>query len=214
LEKRLKMNFKSSASNRHTSRFTIDKRNLEERIRQIEASLQPLINHMVTPNEEISMYLKTGKSKNVHNLVEFLSESVTHFTQQTNSLSDEYPEIKVELNLEINRFKTNGNKAIHAAAEFAQNPSKLQTRKSLADASRDLLTALARILALVGMIDEHLLMEIVENLKASLVKLKSSRDESDFMQHLNNYTQSLKDFISLSDRTVKVNNSKRKYLNV
>lgn len=198
------MNFKSTASNRHTSRFTIDKRNLEERIQQIEASLQPLINHMLTPNEEISMYLKTGKSKNVHNLVEFLSESISNFTQQTNALSDEYPEIKAELNLEINRFKTNGNKAIHAAAEFAQNPSKLQTRKSLADASRDLLTALARILALVGMIDEHLLMEIIENLKTSLAKLKSSRDEKDFMQNLNNYTQNLKDFISLSDRTVKV----------
>ena len=61
---------------------------------------------MLTPNEEISMYLKTGKSKNVHNLVEFLSESISNFTQQTNSLSGEYPEIKAELNQEINRFKS------------------------------------------------------------------------------------------------------------
>ena len=204
------MNFKSTTSNRLTSRFTVDKRNLEERIRQIEASLQPLINHMLTPNEEISMYLKTGKSKNVHNLVEFLSESIANFTHQTNALSDEYPEIKSELNLEINRFKSNGNKAIHAAAEFAQNPSKLQTRKSLADASHDLLNALARILALVGMIDEHLLMEIIEHLKTSLAKLKSSRDDKDFMKNLNNYTQNLKDFICLSDRTVKVHNFQEK----
>ena len=63
-------------------RFAINKKDLETRTRLIEESLQPLINHILTPNQNFSSHLLKGKSKNAHTLVEYLNESIKEFLRK------------------------------------------------------------------------------------------------------------------------------------
>lgn len=185
--------------------FILDKKNLENRVEKIKKSLEPFINQLLTPNPKFSALLKKGQSRNVHNLVKFLNESIDNFTKHSNQLVVDYPDIKDDLEKEINNFKSKGEVSLRLSKAFADEPLSSQSRKEMANAQRELLNAVARLLAISDMIDEFSVIRVIETIQKTIVTMKKTTKEEEFISVFKSYTNVLRDLFNLTSDKDKVN---------
>jgi hypothetical protein len=178
--------------------FFIDKTELETRVKIIEKSLEPFIAQILEPNPKFSAQIKKGQSRNVHNLVRFLNESIENFLLHSQEISKEFPSIQNQLNAEIDRVKSTGNEALRVSDIFARDPVSSSKRKEMGLAQRDLLNAVARLLSIADMIDEFSVIRIVDKLQKIVNNMKNAKKEDEFLQHYKGYAENLKDLLNLS----------------
>ena len=178
--------------------FTLNSAELEMRVKLIEKSLEPFINQMLMPNSLVSSQLKKGHSRNVQNLVRFLNDSINNFLIHSNDIANEYPSLKSELSKEIDHLRARGDNAIRMSSLFANDPVSSTTRKEMANAQRDLLNAVARLLAIADMIDEYSIVRIVDKLQLVVSNMKKTTNEEEFLRHYKSYAENLKDLLSLT----------------
>ena len=185
--------------------FFIDKTDLESRVKIIEKSLEPFIAQILEPNTKFSAQIKKGQSRNVHNLVRFLNESIQNFLLHSQEISKEFPSIQNQLNAEIDRVKSTGNEALRVSDIFARDPVSSSKRKEMGLAQRDLLNAVARLLSIADMIDEFSVVRIVDKLQKIVSNMKNAKKEDEFLQHYKGYAENLKDLLNLSHSKQDVN---------
>jgi hypothetical protein len=185
--------------------FFIDKTDLESRVKIIEKSLEPFIAQILEPNPKFSAQIKKGQSRNVHNLVRFLNESIQNFLLHSQEISKEFPSIQNQLNAEIDRVKSTGNEALRVSDIFARDPVSSSKRKEMGLAQRDLLNAVARLLSIADMIDEFSVVRIVDKLQKIVSNMKNAKKEDEFLQHYKGYAENLKDLLNLSHSKQDVN---------
>jgi len=178
--------------------FFLDKNDLDNRVRQIEKSLEPFITQILEPNPKFSAQIKKGQSRNVHNLVRFLNESIENFLFHSKEISQEFPSIQIQLNAEIESVKSKGNEALRVSSIFASDPISSSKRKDMGLAQRDLLNAVARLLAIADMIDEYSIVRIIDKLQKIVNNMKQATKEDEFLVHYKGYAENLKDLLNLS----------------
>jgi hypothetical protein len=186
-------------------RFAINKKDLESRTKQIEISLQPLINHILTPDPNFSSHLLKGRSKNAHMLVDYLNKSICEILTKSREISGEYPDVKVEIDTEIENVRRAGTRAVESSSLFAKEPYSSKLRKEMGNTSNDLLRAVGRLLAIADMIDEYHLGQLVAIIETDLYNMRVSTKTEEVVTNFISYSHNLRGLISLSDRLVQVN---------
>lgn len=186
------------------TKFVLDKKNLELKVKYIEKSLEPFINQILLPDPKISASLFKGKSKNANHLIEFLDKSIDNFICKSNEISLEYPEIQMDILNEIKHFKEHGNKLNEASKEFLSDPTSSKKRTSMGNRAKQVLNSVARLLAIIDMIDSYLISKVTEKMQKLLICMKSSKNEEEFLSYFTNYGQNLKDLLNLTFNTLKV----------
>ena len=194
----------SSSSEINGQHFSLDKNDLEKRVRLIEKSLDPFITQILEPNPKFSAQLKKGQSRNVHNLVRFLNESIENFLLHSKEISKDFPSIQIQLNAEIENVKLKGNEALKKSSIFASDPISSSKRKDMGMAQRELLNAVARLLAIADMIDEYSVVRIVDRLHNIVSNMKKATKEDEFLQHYKGYAENLKELLNLSHNKTEV----------
>jgi catenin alpha len=104
---------------------------------------------------------KKGRSKRAHVLVQELIEATNHFLKQGNEIAQENPDMKDELAKALNDVKLCGDMMAGASKDFADDPFSSQKRANMVAAARELLNAVARLLAIADMIDIRLLFKVI-----------------------------------------------------
>lgn len=185
-------------------RFVINKKDLETRTKQIEQSLQPLINHILTPDPNFSSHLLKGRSKNAHHLVDYLEKSIREFLDKSCEISAEYPDVKLEIDAEIENVRQKGLKAIEASNLFAHEPYSSHFRRQMGNASNDLLKAVGRLLAIADMIEEYHLNQLILVIETDIYNMKESTTFEEFVRNFISYSHNLKTLVGISDKLVRV----------
>jgi hypothetical protein len=120
---------------------------------------------------------KKGRSKRAHVLVQELIEATGHFLKQGNEIAQENPDMKNELTMALNDVKRCGDTMAVASKDFADDPFLSQKRAIMVAAARELLNAVARLLAIADMIDIRLLFKVI-NLVSSAPARFTRRTQS------------------------------------
>ena len=192
-------------SSRKSENFTLNSNDLELRVKLIEKSLEPFINQMLMPNPHYSAQIKKGHSRNIQNLVTFLNDSINNFIKHSNHICNEYPSLKIELSKEINNLKAKGDEAIKESGLFANDPLSSSRRKEMANGQKNLLHAVARLLAIADMIDEYSIVKIIDRIQIVVNSMKKTTNEDEFLKHYKSYAENLKDLLNLTASKHEVN---------
>ena len=186
------------------SKIVLDKANLDIKTKKIEQSLLPWINQLVKPDPKFSAWIPKGKSKSIPFLLSILIESIDTFALKSNEIADEFPEIQKELKKELANVKDCGNKTIEASNKFTSEPTVSEKRISLSVNAQKLLCAVARVLAIVDLIDEQSIVRYIEAMLKTLMIMKKCKKDSEFMTHFKEYGQNLKNLLNNINKSVEV----------
>jgi catenin alpha len=116
---------------------------------------------------------KKGRSKKAIELVVELERATDHFVKLGDQIANENEVIKNEMISAVQVVRETGNLMSQEARDFAEDPASTVNRGKIIRTSRALLLAVARLLILADMIDVHLLMSIVENMKQDIERLEN-----------------------------------------
>lgn len=205
--------------------YRLDKRDLEAKVKQIENSLKPFIDQVVTPDPNFSSqipkgYFKIsyfiswitiifliyfqGKSKNAHSLVNILAESISNFLECANGLCIDYPDVKDDLNQEINKIRDVSQSLLSSAKEFAIEPFSMQKRVYMGSQARILLNSVARLMAIADMIDSLTAHSLIDTMFRFLGAMKMAKSEKEFLAHFRAYGENLRDLLNISPKFIQV----------
>ena len=141
---------------------------------------------------------------NAHSLVKFLSDSISHFLDAARSLCNDYPDVRADLNAEINKISDVSASLQAAATEFANEPYSSQKRVFMGSQARVLLMAVARLMTIVDMIDSFTAASLIEQMFKGLGAMKMARGEKEFLALFHAYGQSLRDLLNIAPKLVQV----------
>ena len=139
-------------------------------------------------------------------IVEFFDDSIKEFLNQSQEISNEYPDVKTEIDKEIENVMQKGIKTSEASRSFAYEPFSSEKRKIMANSSNDLLKAVGRLLAIADMIDEHYLGNLLFLIQTDLINMKTSHLFEEFVKNFISYSFNLKELVNVSDRLIQVIN--------
>lgn len=142
---------------------------------------------------------------NAHTLVKFLSDSIGQFLEAAQALCLDYPDVRADLNAEINKIRDVSASLVGAANEFANEPYSTQKRVYMGSQARILLMAVARLMTIVDMIDSFAAGSLVEQMIKSLGAMKMARSEKEFLALFHQYGQSLRDLLNIAPKLIQVN---------
>ena len=171
-------------------------KNLEIKTRTVEKTLEPLVMQVTTLVSSKTSQKKKGKSKRAHVLVAAVERATEHFVERGEIIAVENPEIKTEMLVAVEEVKTTGAAMSSSAREFASDPCSSVKRGNMVRASRNLLSAVTRLLILADMIDVHLLMKKLRRVEDDLEFLKSVSSQAELMEGMDRFGKSAADLMS------------------
>lgn len=184
--------------------FRLDKRDLERKVKLVEDSLKPFIDQVVTPDPNFSAQITKGRSRNAQILVQNLSDAISQFLASSHQLCLDYPDVKADLSLEINKIKDISQNVVDASFEFAKDPSSSQKRVYMGNNARILLNSVARLLAIADMIDSFSIVAIVEEMQRGLGAMKLAKVEKEFLAIFKSYGENLRNVLNIAPKSIQV----------
>lgn len=180
-----------------------NKKDFELKLRQIEKSLEPLINQITTPTGCFGR----NKSTSAQILVKFLNESIENFLNNSiNVLSENSANIlEVQIANEIDAFRLKSNQMMQLSRNFANDPGSSEKRVVMIQRSRELLGYVARILAIADLIDLKQLNVVLEQIEINLNLMKNSTCQEELMTHFKSYGLNFKELINYTKKALNVN---------
>ena len=171
-------------------------KNLEIKTRTVEKTLEPLVMQVTTLVSSKTSQKKKGKSKRAHVLVAAVERATENFVERGEIIAVENPEIKTEMLGAVEEVRTTGAAMSSSAREFASDPCSSVKRGNMVRASRNLLSAVTRLLILADMIDVHLLMKKLRRVEADLEFLKSVSSQAELLEGMDRFGRSAADLMS------------------
>jgi len=165
-------------------------KNLEIKTRTVERTLEPLVMQVTTLVSSKSPQKKKGKSKRAHVLVAAVERATAIFVERGELIAVENPDIKVEMLGAVEEVRGTGEVMSAAAREFANDPCSSVKRGNMVRASRNLLSAVTRLLILADMIDVHLLLKKLRRVEDDLEYLKSVSSQAELMDGMSRFGRS------------------------
>jgi len=165
-------------------------KNLEIKTRSVEKTLEPLVMQVTTLVSSKSPAKKKGKSKRAHVLVAAVERATSNFVEGGEIIAKENPEIRQEMLVAVDEVRKTGECMSGAAREFANDPCSSVKRGNMVRASRNLLSAVTRLLILADMIDVHLLLKKLRCVEDDLEYLKSVSSQAELMEGMNRFGKS------------------------
>ena len=178
--------------------FNWSPKNLEIKTRTVERTLEPLVMQVKKFSNENCLeqgrFLqvttlvssksptnKKGKSKRAIVLVAAVERATENFVERGEVIAMEHPEIKAEMLVCVEEVRGTGQVMGVTAKEFANDPCSSVKRGNMVRASRNLLSAVTRLLIMADMIDVHLLMKKLRRVEDDLEFLKSVSSQVSFI---------------------------------
>lgn len=186
-----------NSSNASVTAFRLDKRDLERKVKLVEDLRKPFIDQMVTPDPNFSAQMPKSRTRNAQTLVQNLSDAISQLLNTSHQLCLDYPELKADLSLEINKIKDISQKVIDSSYEFANDSSSSQKRVYMGNNARILLSSVARLLAIAEMIDSFSIMSIVEKMQKILETMKLTKTEKEFLAIFKTYDENVKSVLNM-----------------
>ena len=188
-------------------------KNLEIKTRTVEKTLEPLVMQVTTLVSSKTSAKKKGKSKRAQVLVAAVERATENFVERGEIIAVEHPEIKTEMLAAVDDVKTTGSTMSTSAREFAADPCSSVKRGNqpinyelcincsiipgnMVRASRNLLSAVTRLLILADMIDVHLLMKKLKRVENDLEFLKSVSSQAELLDGMDRFGKSAADLMS------------------
>ena len=113
-------------------------------------------------------------------LVAAVERATENFVERGEVIALEHPEIKTEMLACVEEVRGTGQVMGVTAKEFANDPCSSVKRGNMVRASRNLLSAVTRLLIMADMIDVHLLMKKLRRVEDDLEYLKSVSSQASF----------------------------------
>jgi hypothetical protein len=139
---------------------------------------------------------KKGKSKRAHVLVAAVERATANFVEKGELIAAENPDIKLEMLTAVEEVRATGTAMSAAAKEFANDPCSSVKRGNMVRASRNLLSAVTRLLILADMIDVHLLLKKLRRVEDDLEYLKSVSSQAELMEGMDRFGKSSADLMT------------------
>ena len=171
-------------------------KNLEIKTRSVEKNLEPLVMQVTTLVSSKSPQKKKGKSKRAHVLVAAVERATANFVEKGEIIAMENPDIKTEMLTTVDEVKKTGELMSSSARDFATDPCSSVKRGNMVRASRNLLSAVTRLLILADMIDVHLLMKKLRRVEDDLEYLKSVSSQAELMDGMDRFGKSSADLMT------------------
>jgi len=171
-------------------------KNLEIKTRSVEKTLEPLVMQVTTLVSSKSPQKKKGKSKRAHVLVAAVERATANFVERGETIAVENPDIRQEMLVAVDEVRKTGEVMSSAAREFANDPCSSVKRGNMVRASRNLLSAVTRLLILADMIDVHLLLKKLRRVEDDLEYLKSVSSQAELMDGMNRFGKSAAELMS------------------
>jgi len=171
-------------------------KHLEIKTRSVEKTLEPLVMQVTTLVSSKSPQKKKGKSKRAHVLVAAVERATQNFVEKGELIALENPDIKHEMLATVDEVRTTGEIMSSTAKEFANDPCSSLKRGNMVRASRNLLSAVTRLLILADMIDVHLLMKKLRRVEDDLEYLKSVSSQAELMDGMDRFGRSAADLMT------------------
>ena len=176
--------------------FNWNPRSLEIKTRTVEATLEPLVLQVTTLVSSKSPQKKKGKSKRAQALVAAVERATINFVERGEVIAVENPEIKNEMLACVEEVRGTGEAMSATAKEFANDPCSSVKRGNMVRASRNLLSAVTRLLIMADMIDVHLLMKKLRRVEDDLEFLKSVSSQAELLEGMDRFGKSAADLMS------------------
>ena len=109
-----------------------------------------------------------------------VERATENFVERGEVIAMEHPEIKAEMLACVEEVRGTGQVMGVTAKEFANDPCSSVKRGNMVRASRNLLSAVTRLLIMADMIDVHLLMKKIRRVEDDLEYLKSVSSQASF----------------------------------
>merc|ERR1719150_3252907 len=152
--------------------------------RTVEKTLEPLVMQVTTLVSSKTSAKKKGKSKRAHVLVAAVERATENFVERG------------EMIAAVEDVKTTGSTMSTSAREFAADPCSSVKRGNMVRASRNLLSAVTRLLILADMIDVHLLMKKLKRVENDLEFLKSVSSQAELLDGMDRFGTSCADLMA------------------
>jgi len=171
-------------------------KNLEIKTRTVEKTLEPLVMQVTTLVSSKSPAKKKGKSKRAHVLVAAVERATSIFVERGELIAVENPDIQAEMVGAVEEVKVTGEVMSSAAREFANDPCSSVKRGNMVRASRNLLSAVTRLLILADMIDVHLLLKKLRRVEDDLEYLKAVSSQAELMEGMSRFGRSAAELLA------------------
>lgn len=162
-----------------------DPKNLEIRTMSVEKTLEPLVLQVTTlVNTKGPSKKKKGRSKRAHVLVAAVEKATENFIERGEVIAYENPDIKQEMLAAVEEVRKTGETMSVAARDFAEDPCSSHKRGNMVRASRNLLSAVTRLLILADMVDVHLLLKSLRVVEDDLEKVKNASSHGELIDSI------------------------------
>ena len=175
----------------------------EARLRQIEKSIEPLITQITTPSGSFGK----NRSTSVNTLVKYLNHSILSFQESSFEVLNELDANIKESQIanELDSFRTKSSLMISISNEFSQDPVSSEKRLKMIQNARELLSSVARILAIADLIDINQLSDLMQRFENSLNQMKSSNSKEMLMMYFKEYGINFKELNTFIIQALNVN---------
>ena len=151
---------------------------LEKRIREYEWSFEPLISQFEASTSQ------KGRSARAAQLVNNLFFTIENFIRKCEEVASEFPDLELSIKEEIENVKLKSNRMLVASDEFSKETGSSKKRLAMIKAARDLLSAVARLLAIS---------DLSETAKTTLKKVTIKQE----LREPVNITEHIKDHLTI-----------------
>lgn len=128
--------------------------------------------------------LISGKSKRASVLVLAVEKATENFIERGEQIANENPDIKQEMLTAVDEVRKTGDIMRTAAREFSEDPCSSLRRGNMVRASRNLLSAVTRLLVLADMVDVHLLLKSLHVVQDDLNKLRNASSQDELLNNM------------------------------
>ena len=160
--------------------FTWDPKDVQIRTKSVQKALEPLVNKVTAlMNTSGSSGLKKGRSKNAHVLALAIEKATGEFIAKGEAIAVENPNVKNEMFEALNEVKASSETMQMATNDFSEDPCSEQKRGHLVRCSRQLLSAVTKLLIIADMIDVHVLLTSLKIVRSDLDSMKKASSQQE-----------------------------------
>ena len=176
------------------------KSELQKDLQTIENALRPIIQEATLP----STSSKHSSHKTVHAWVRALVDSTELFTTSSALIFKDKSNLSPEVVLELEHLKVASSNAIVASNKFANDPSSSEKRVDLVKYARDLLSSVARVMAMADMLDANKKAQMQNDIEKDLAMIQCATSSQELLDYFKMYGLSCKQLIDSASQAIAV----------
>ena len=174
-----------------------DPQAVEVHTKSIQQALEPLVNKVTAlMNTNGDSGLKKGKSKNAHVLSLAIERATAEFIEKAEQIAKENPFVENDLMKALDEVKATGDRMRVVTTDFCEDPLSANVRKHLVTASRELLSAVTRLLIIADMVDVHVLLKSLKIVRDDLDTMKKASSQQELYSKFQTFGEGMMDLDS------------------